>query len=82
MTIQQLRRQGYKIRVLHYRRETFDGFRPKGGFTHVIIDTPTGEHFEGRAKCSDNENYNKKLGVRIAMGRSGIYDYLRAAHTY
>ena len=74
MNVQELRNAGYKVRVLHFRRETFNGFRPKGGLTHVIIDSPEGEHFEGIAKCSDKDNYNKKLGVRIALGRSGIYD--------
>jgi hypothetical protein len=45
---------------------------PKGGTTHVIIDSPNGEHFEGIARCSKQDNYNKKLGVRIALGRSGV----------
>lgn len=44
----------------------------KGGSTEVIIDSPTGEHFHGLAICSRKENYNKKLGVRIALGRSGV----------
>jgi hypothetical protein len=44
----------------------------KGGSTHIIIDSPTGEHFQGLAMCSKKENYNKKMGVRIALGRSGV----------
>lgn len=72
MTVQELRNAGYKVRVLHSRRDTFDGYRPKGGFTRVVIDSPYGEHFEGEAKCSDKDNYNKKLGVRIALGRCGL----------
>ena len=44
----------------------------KGGSTQVIIDSPSGEHFQGLAICSKKENYNKKMGVRIAIGRSGV----------
>lgn len=81
MTIQELRNNGYKVRVLHFRDKVFKnkmdsnqhGYdSPKGGLTRVIIDSPTGEHFEGQSKCSKKDNYNKKLGVRIALGRSGV----------
>ena len=54
----------------------------KGGSTQIVIDSPTGEHFQGLAICSKKENYNKKLGVRIAIGRSGISDFLFASHKY
>jgi hypothetical protein len=89
MTIQQLRNNGYKVRVLHCR--LYNGYHTwqvgghehiqrnapvdpdaKGGSTQVIIDSPTGEHFQGLAICSKKENYNKKMGVRIALGRSGV----------
>jgi hypothetical protein len=42
----------------------------KGGSTEVIIDTPTGERFHGLATCSTEDNYDKKLGIRIALGRA------------
>ena len=86
MTVQQLRNQGYKVRVLHNR--LYNGkykwqratkitdypidADPKGGSTTIIIDSPDGKHFEGHAVCSKIENYNKRLGVRIALGRSGV----------
>ena len=44
----------------------------KGGSTQIVIDSPSGEHYEGLAICSKKENYNKKLGVRIALGRCNI----------
>lgn len=90
MTVQELRNNGYKVRVLHNRlyngyhkwqvgsrdRAGFSGVPigpdAKGGSTHIIIDSPNGEHFEGLAICSKKENYDKKLGVRIALGRSGV----------
>ena len=87
MTIQELRNEGYKVKVLHNR--LYDGYHKwqvgsrssyggplnpdaKGGSTQIIIDSPNGEHFEGLAMCSRKENYDKKLGVRIALGRSGV----------
>lgn len=72
MTVQQLRNNGYKVKVLHFRDYSPKGLYEKGGTTQVIIDSPNGDHFEGIAKCSDKDNYNKKLGVRIAIGRSGV----------
>jgi len=86
MTIQQLRNDGYKVRVLHNRlyngkfkwqrhSNNFDGpIEPdtKGGSTTLIIDSPSGDHYEGHSMCSTKDNYNKKLGVRIALGRCNI----------
>jgi hypothetical protein len=87
MTVQQLRNNGYKVRVLHNRlyngyHAWQNGSRPKhdgpidpdskGGSTQVVIDSPSGEHFQGLAICSKKENYNKKMGVKIALGRSGV----------
>ncbi len=39
----------------------------------IIIDSPTGENYRGLAICSKKDNYNKKLGVKIALGRCGFY---------
>lgn len=49
---------------------------PKGGSTQIVIDAPNGDHFDGLAVCSKADNYNKKLGVRIALGRSGVLEYV------
>lgn len=92
MTIRELRNAGYKVKILHNRLyngvhiwqrqvEPVDYCGPidpdpKGGSTTIIIDSPFGDHFEGHAVCSRKENYHKKMGVRIAMGRSGIFNYL------
>ena len=45
----------------------------KGGSTQIVIDSPDGQHYQGLAICSKKENYNKKIGVRIALGRSGVF---------
>ena len=60
--------------ALEYARNYAATVEPdtKGGSTQVIIDSPNGEHFQGLAICSKKETYNKKLGVRIAIGRSGV----------
>lgn len=44
----------------------------KGGSTEVIIDSPNGARYHSIAICSKKDNYNKKIGVRIAIGRSGV----------
>jgi hypothetical protein len=44
----------------------------KGGSTQIVVDSPSGEHYVGLAICSNKDNYNKKLGVRIALGRCSI----------
>jgi len=90
MTVQLLRKYGYKVRVLHNRlyngyykwqvgSKPADGYGygpidpdTKGGSTQIIIDSPSGDHYEGIAICSKKENYSKKLGVKIALGRCDI----------
>lgn len=91
MTVQDLRDSGYKVKVLHNRLydgfykwqvgnhkniNTSVDPDPKGGSTTLIIDSPSGDHFEGHSTCSKLDNYDKKLGVRIAIGRSGILEYI------
>lgn len=79
MTVQELRNKGYKVRVLHHRycdgyyTRRGHGADAKGGATQIIIDSPTGENYQGLAICSEKDNYNKKLGVKIALGRCGFY---------
>jgi len=73
MTVHGLRMVGYKVRVLHCRRDderVLGGFHPKGGETVIQITTPDGQELEGRAKCSNKELYNKRVGVQVALGRA------------
>jgi hypothetical protein len=80
LTVSFLRKSGYKVAVMHTRKYDLYGVKnPKGGKTVIIIDSPHGEHFEGTAVCCSSDNYNKKLGVRIALGRSGVVDHLSIA---
>jgi hypothetical protein len=77
ITVGFLRQSGYKVAVRHHRIIDNNGVsKPKGGMTEIIIDSPHGEHFEGRSRCCLQDNYNKKLGTRIALGRSGVVNHL------
>ena len=77
-TIAQLRRSGYKVRVLHSRPkmsiQKIDGvmteYNPKGGNTIIEITTPDGRDALGFAQCSDKDSWNRRLGNQIALGRA------------
>lgn len=75
-TVKSLRQKGYKVRVFHTRRYIFDengianGPLERGGETEVRIYQEDKLITEGFARCSDKENYDRKKGTRIALGRS------------
>lgn len=52
---------------------------PRGGVTEVELLSPNGMTLKGTARCNPKEaSYNKKLGVKIAIGRalvSAFYAY-------
>lgn len=78
MNVLQLRKQGYRVRVHHIREhqqrphsrlpETV--VSPRGGQTEVEITTPDGETVFGTSYCAGIDNYCKKIGVQIAVGRA------------
>jgi uncharacterized protein (UPF0303 family) len=79
MTVEQLRKSGYKVRVIHTRRgktmQNLNGglvqtVSERGGKTVVQVRTPDGEELEGVAVCSAEDNFNRRLGVKIALGRA------------
>lgn len=71
ITVESLRKRGCKIRVHHHRRKAGCGaINPLGGKTVVEITTPDGTTLVGVSRCSRKENFNKRLGVRIALGRA------------
>lgn len=79
-----LRSKGYRVRVFHHRRyessrgEVFySGIKvpgtelcAKGGLTVVKVTLPDGSSATGFAKCCIKDAYNKKCGVRAALGRA------------
>lgn len=73
-TVNDLRKLGYKVFVNHYRfldMKNTNSLVPfaRGGKTFVEIHTPDGV-LTGMAFCSLEDNYNKKTGVSIAIGRA------------
>lgn len=70
MTVEELRKDGYKVRVKHFRRTNSEGINSRGGKTVVEVTTPEGVTLVGISRCSRKENFNKRLGVRIALGRA------------
>lgn len=83
-TIQQLRQEKYKVRVMHFRylgdfksilprREIngkWDIINPFGGKTIIEITTPDGKDIRGEAFCSKKDQFNRKIANQIALGRA------------
>jgi hypothetical protein len=70
-TIYSLRKQGWKIRVYHTRNKTVSfNISPRGGFTRIEATTPDGKTAVGTAICSDKDNFDRKVGNSIALGRA------------
>ena len=77
-SIADLRRCGYKVRVIHSRpkitTKRMDGesfeYSAKGGNTIIEITTPEGLNAIGTAQCSVKDNWNRKVGNQIALGRA------------
>jgi hypothetical protein len=79
LTIKNLRQQGWKVRVLHRRHHHLKDpmninsgiICAKGGSTEIQLTSPDGKvNVSGYAKCSVKDNFNRKLGNSIALGRA------------
>lgn len=71
--IDRLREEGFEVEILHFRTLDPHGFLddPKGGHTISIIKNKNGDEIaRARAICRKDENYNKKLGGSISLGRA------------
>lgn len=94
-TVEQLRKNGYKVRVSHYRwldMGSYQGINGaalmsrreaeadnitwnpdvKGGETIVEVTSPEGLTVRAIAECSEKDTFNRKMGLRIALGRALI----------
>jgi hypothetical protein len=76
-TVKSLRQKGLKVRVFHSRQHIFldnegrSRVYEKGGSTKIDIYNKEGNLLcSGLAICSLKDNYDKKMGVRIALGRA------------
>jgi hypothetical protein len=62
-TIESLRKSGHKVAVIHKNES------PKA-YTHIIVTTPDKRHAEGYAFVHEEDNFNRKIGNRVALGRA------------
>jgi hypothetical protein len=78
-TIHQLRRSGWKVRVIHGVTNHNLPFGPRSAknqeplserFTRIELTSPEGKDSTGIAYCSKQDQWNRKLGNRIALGRA------------
>lgn len=71
LSVEELRSMGFIVVVKHERKyDAFGCMKPKGGNTIVELITPDGVNVVGKSRCSRRDSYNKKLGVKIALGRA------------
>lgn len=79
LSIKNLRQKGWKVRVLHKRnfflKDKMDSHSiqtaAKGGRTEIQLTNPEKTiNTSGVAVCSDEDNYNRKVGNSIALGRA------------
>lgn len=78
-TIKYLRQKGYKVRVIHARhlqeKKKIGGFfheiSARGGSTTIEVTTPDKQHnVFGKSVCSLEDNFNRRVGNEIALGRA------------
>jgi len=58
-SIHELRRQGYRVAVLH-----------KDKTTTITLTNPDGRHSQGVATTHVGDQYNRKIGNSVALGRA------------
>jgi hypothetical protein len=78
-TIHQLRRAQWKVRVIHGVTNHNLPYGPRSSktqeplserFTRIELTSPEGKDSTGIAYCSKQDQWNRKLGNRIALGRA------------
>jgi len=77
LTVENLRKMGYRVKVRHTRPIYFNNehgraeFSIRGGVTEVeVYDFADQQAYVGIARCGKKDAYCRKLGVRIALGRA------------
>jgi len=82
-TVEWLRKNNYKVKIHHYRVKSNDLSKHfslkditdsslingKGGKTQVFLTSLDKKEYVGTSYCNGNDNFNYKLGVKIALGR-------------
>jgi hypothetical protein len=71
VTIEKLRKSGYKVRVLQNDIDPNDSYAHLADrITRIEVLDPNGKEWFGEARCSIKDNYNRKLGNKIALQRA------------
>jgi hypothetical protein len=73
LTIEQLRKQGWKVYVSHSldARHDNNGNRIRDTYmTHIVITDRAGNSAQGIAYSHPKDQPNRKLGNKIALGRA------------
>lgn len=72
VSVHNVRQMGYSVDIHHVRNYDKNGvISCRGGITEVdIYKNFVLASYRGVSLCNDKDNYNKKLGVRIALGRA------------
>lgn len=58
----------FEIRKVN--KEIMQWLETKGGKTVVDLRAPDGSEFSAEAECSKKENFNRKMGLQIALNRA------------
>ena len=77
-SIHEMRKNGWKVRVMHGLvddlRKTLDNFYSistlSDRYTIIEITCPKMQNATGKSFCSNKDQYNRKLGNRIALARA------------
>ena len=67
-TIHQMRRAGWKVRVIHGITDENNVLSDR--FTRIELTSPEQKDSIGIAYCSRKDQWDRKLGNRIALGRA------------
>lgn len=62
--------EGSVVKFQHMRRYSRALPLAKGGLTECRVILPNGEEVFGAARCRNTENYSKRLGRNISLGRA------------
>ena len=68
--IKDLKERGYDVFIIHQRPNNGRTVVQNRGCTVVKLTSPNKEVFVGESICHKNDMFNKKRGVRIALGRA------------
>lgn len=71
--IDNMKRNGISVFIEHNRKYNSCGnhgyMQTKGGDTDVLVTLPSGKAYNEVAACHEKDNYNKRIGLHVCLGR-------------